>query len=83
MVKNLPADAGDTDSILGSEIPHGKENGNLLQYSCLENPVDRGAWCAAVHGIAKSWTQRVSNNSCKPHRPAITEDTGHIGTWSH
>ena len=32
-------------------------NGNPLQYSCLENPMDRGAWWAAVHGIAKSWTQ--------------------------
>ena len=33
------------------------ENGNLLQYSCLENPVDRGAWQARVHGVAKSWTR--------------------------
>ena len=32
-------------------------NGNPLQYSCLENPMDRGAWWAAVHGVAKSWTQ--------------------------
>ena len=32
-------------------------NGNLLQYSCLENPPDRGAWRAAVHGVIKSWTQ--------------------------
>ena len=35
----------------------GEGNGNLLQYSCLENPVDRGAWWAMVHGVAKSWTQ--------------------------
>ena len=34
----------------------GKGNGTLLQYSCLENPIDRGAWWAAVHGVAKSWT---------------------------
>ena len=33
------------------------ENGNPLQYSCLENPMDRGAWWAAVHGVAQSWTQ--------------------------
>ena len=38
----------------------GEENSNLLQYSCLENPTDRGAWRAAVHGVAKSWT-RLSN----------------------
>ena len=35
----------------------GEENGNSLQYSCLENPQDRGAWCAAVHGVAKHRTQ--------------------------
>jgi len=38
----------------------GERNGNLLQYSCLENPMDRGAWWATVHGVAKSWT-RLSN----------------------
>ena len=35
----------------------GEGNGNPLQYSCLENPMDRGAWTATVHGAAKSWTQ--------------------------
>ena len=35
----------------------GEGNGTPLQYSCLENPMDGGAWCAAVHGVAKSWTQ--------------------------
>ena len=35
----------------------GEGNGNPLQYSCLENPMDGGAWCAVVHGVAKSWTQ--------------------------
>ena len=35
----------------------GDEHGNLLQYSCLENPMDRGAWWATVHGVTKSWTQ--------------------------
>ena len=33
------------------------KSGTPLQYSCLENPMDRGAWCATVHGVAKSWTQ--------------------------
>ena len=40
-----------------SNIPFREGNGNPLQYSCLENPMDRGAWWAAVHGVAKSWTQ--------------------------
>ena len=35
----------------------GEGNGTPLQYSCLENPMDEGAWCAAVHGVTKSWTQ--------------------------
>ena len=43
----------------------GEGNGNPLQYSCLENPMDRGAWLAAVHGVAKSWTRlkRLSSSS--------------------
>ena len=43
-------------SIPGSGRPPGEENGNPLQYSCLENPMDRGVWQAGVHGVAKSWT---------------------------
>ena len=35
----------------------GEENGNPLQYSCLDNPMDRGAWWATVHGVAKSWAR--------------------------
>ena len=53
MVKNLPASAGDTGSIPGSGRSPGEGNGNLLQYSCLENPMERGAQRAAVHGVAK------------------------------
>ena len=59
VVKNLPAKAGDIrdmGSIPGSERSPGKGNGNPLQYSCLENPIDRGAWQAAVHGVTKRWT---------------------------
>ena len=51
---------GDPDSIPGSGRSSGEGNGNPLQYSCLENPIDRGAWQATVHGVAKSWT-RLSN----------------------
>ena len=48
---------GDQGSISGSGRSPGGGNGNPLQYSCLENPMDRGAWWATVHGVAKSWTQ--------------------------
>jgi len=43
--------------LLGLERPSGEGNVNPIQYSCLENPMDRGAWQATAHGIAKSWTQ--------------------------
>ena len=59
VVKNLPANAGDirdAGSIPGSERSPGEGNGNPLQYSCLENPMDRGAWQATVHEVAKSQT---------------------------
>ena len=46
----------DMDSIPGSRRPSGEGNGNPLQYSCLENSIDRGAWQATVHGVAKSLT---------------------------
>ena len=52
-VKNRPANAGDLGSIRESERSSGGGNGNLLQYSCLENPMDRGAWRATVHGVTK------------------------------
>ena len=60
MVKNLPVNAGDTrdmSSIPESERSPGEGNGNLLQYSCPENPMGRGVWWATVHGVAKSQTQ--------------------------
>ena len=52
-VKNLAANAGDTGSIPESGRASGVGNGNLLQYSCLGNPTDRGAWQTTVHGAAK------------------------------
>ena len=51
--KNLPANAGDMGSIHGLGRSPGVENGNPLQYSCLENPIAREGWWAAVYGIAK------------------------------
>ena len=55
LVKNPPANAGDMVSIPGVGRSPGGGNGNPLQYSCLENPMDRGAWRATVHWVTKSW----------------------------
>ena len=62
VVKNLPAntgDIGDVGSIPGSGRSPGGGNGNPLQYSCLENPMDRGAWKATVHGVTELDTAEV------------------------
>ena len=61
IVKNPPANAGDITEL--GLIPRslrspGEGHGNPHQYSCLENPVDGGAWWATVHGVTKSWTQQ-------------------------
>ena len=53
MVKNMPVNAGDVGSIPGSGRSPGEGNGNPVQYSCLENPMDTGAWWAIVHGVTK------------------------------
>ena len=67
MVKNPPANAGDVDSIPGSGRSSGEENGNSLQYSCLGNPMDRGAWRAIVHGVTKesdmTWQLNISDKN--------------------
>ena len=62
VVENLPANANagevrNVGSIPGLGRSHGEGNGNPLQYSFLENPMDRGAWLATVHRVAKSWAQ--------------------------
>ena len=53
MIKNPPANAEDTGLIPGLGRSTGEGNGNALQYSCLENPMDRGAWRSTVHGVTK------------------------------
>ena len=67
VVKHPHANAGDTGdmgSIPGSGRSPGGGNGNPLQYSSLENPIDRGAWWATVHGVIKSWTQLSPHGHC-------------------
>ena len=68
MVKNMPANGGDirdVGSIAGSGRSPGGGNGNPLQYSCLENPMDKRAWWAMVYRVTKSWIQvkRLSSSS--------------------
>ena len=53
--KESACDSGDVGSIPGSGRSPGEGNGNPLQYSCLENSMNRGAWQAIVHGVSKSW----------------------------
>ena len=65
VVKNLPANAGgikDGGLMPGWERSSGEGNGNPLQYSCLENPMDRGAWQAKVHRVTESDTTEVTTN---------------------
>ena len=58
VVRNLPANAGNTGGLIpGPGRSSGEGNGNPLQYSCPENPMDRGAWWATVHRVTKSRTQ--------------------------
>ena len=70
VVKNLPANAGDTTdtgSTPGLGRSPGVGNGNLLQYSCLENPMDKGSWRATIHGAAESQTSltvRTHTDTC-------------------
>ena len=66
VVKNLPANAGDIrdiDSIPGSGRSPGGGNGYPLQYSCLENPTDRGAWWATVYEVTKSQTSHTHTHT--------------------
>ena len=67
-VKNLPASAGDMGSIPGFGRSPGERKGYLLQYSCLENPTDRGTLWATVHGVTKSRTRlkRLSMHAYSP-----------------
>ena len=61
MAKNPPANAVGVGLIPGLRRSHGEGNGNPLQYSCLENPTDRGAWQDIVNGVAESYTPQQLN----------------------
>ena len=66
MVKNLPANAGDMGWIPGLGRSPGEGHGNSLQYSCLENPMDRGAWHAMGHRVTEleNWSNLVHTHAC-------------------
>ena len=67
VVKNLPANAGhlrDADSVPGSGRSPGGGHGNLLQFSCLEKPMDRGVWWVIQHRVAESDTTEVTEHAC-------------------
>ena len=79
VVKNPPANAGDIRDaglIPGSGRSPGEGHGNPLQYSCLENTMDRGAWPAIAHRVAKSWTwlKQLSMHGCMWDLSALTRD---------
>ena len=76
-VKNLPANAGNKGSIPGSGRTPGEGNGNPIQYSCLENPVDRGAGQAIVHGVTRVRRDLVT----KPPLKGMKEDE--MVGWHH
>ena len=88
VVKNLPASAGDAGSIPGSGRSPGGGNGNPLQYSCLENSVDRGDWQASVQGVAKSWPQlsthagkNLPNENQKEIAPPLQQEKTENENW--
>ena len=78
VVKNPPANAGDV-----SGRSSGEGHGNSLQYYCLENPTDRGAWQAAVHGVAKSqaWLQWFSTHAHSRWQSQLFQSTSTLLLW--
>ena len=75
VVKNLPANTGVSGSIPGSGRSPGDGNGNLLQDSCLENPIDRAAWWTTVHGVTElDTTDRLNENKLLPWTMMICQE---------
>ena len=84
-VKNPPAnvgDTGDSSSIPGLGISPGRGNGNLLQYSCLGNPMDRETWCAPIHGAAKESDMTEPTHSHPPTHTHTHTHTQHRELYS-
>ena len=79
--KESACSAGDAGLIPGSGRSPGEGNGNPLQYSCLENPIDRGAWQATVHGFTKSWTRRNDEHLTSPGTDIVTISRMRKPTW--
>ena len=76
VVKNPPANTGDVRDvglIPGLERSPGEENGNPFQYSCLENPMERGAWQATIHRVTKSWAQLKPLSTLAKYKGFITK----------
>ena len=83
-VMNLPANAGALGSSPGLGRSPGEGNGNLLQYSCLENPMDRRAWWATVHGVTKEsdMTERLNNSNAQVWRLFALARRFHLVSFS-
>ena len=77
-VKESLYSAGGESSIPGSGRFPGGRHGNPLQYSCLENPMERGVWRAAVHGVAKSGTQLSSYHGSRMRLGSVAADAGKV-----
>ena len=80
-VNNLSANEGDARDVgltPGSGRARGVGNGNPLQYSCLENSMDRGAWQAIVHGVAKRWTQLSTHTQFLGNIPLFRSQKCHL-----
>ena len=84
VIKNLPGNAGDAGSVPGSGRSPGEENNNPLQYSCLGNPMDRGAWWTIAHGVTKesNMTQRLKQEQL-PSSPTQPQLSGMTVIDSH
>ena len=83
MAKHLFAnerDAGDGGSFPGSGRSLGEGNGSLLEYSCLENSMDRGAWQAIVHGLTKSWMLLSTSFTVVPElfQPTVPQSSSSV-----